>query len=321
MPARRLPWEGPAVDGTVDIPRAAATSPAAHVRARFAGRPPAAVPEIAVCDGDEFLGLVSLEQLLAASDDTPMARLIEGKPAVVGRDADPESVALEAAHRGARTVAIVDESGRLLGAVPPEELISTLEKEHGEDMARLGGFLAGTGAARAASEEAVRRRLWHRLPWLLLGLAGAMVSAGIVASFEDELEAQVLLAFFVPAVVYMADAVGTQTETLVIRGIAIGVPLRRIVRSELTTGVVIGILLAASFFAFALAIWGNAAVAATVALALFVSASLATLIAMTLPYVLARLGCDPAFGSGPLATVLQDLLSIVVYFAVAAVLV
>jgi hypothetical protein len=146
------------VDGSVDIPRAAATSLAAYVRQRFVDRPPAAVAEVAVCEGDQLLGLVSLEQLLAASDDTPMARLIEGKPAVVGRDAGPESVALEAAHRGARTVAIVDESGRLLGAVRPEELISTLEKEHAEDMARLGGFLAGTGAARTASEEAPHAR-------------------------------------------------------------------------------------------------------------------------------------------------------------------
>jgi magnesium transporter len=65
------------------------------------------------------------------------------------------------------------------------------------------------------------------LPWLAVGLLGAMVSAGIVASFEDELAHQVLLAFFVPAVVYMADAVGTQTEAVVIRGISVGVPVRR----------------------------------------------------------------------------------------------
>jgi magnesium transporter len=309
------------VDGRVDIPRATAISLAGDVREGFIGREAAAAAEIAVCEGDRLLGLVSLEQLVAADPDTPLAMLIEGEPVAVGPDADLESVALQAVHRGARSVAVVDDSGRFLGVLPPERLISTLESEHEEDMARLGGFLAGTGLARTASEEAVPRRLWHRLPWLALGLAGAMVSAGIVASFEDELEAQVLLAFFVPAVVYMADAVGTQTETLVIRGMAIGVPLRRIVRSELATGLVIGILLAVSFFAFALAIWGNASVAATVALALFVSASLATLIAMTLPYLLARLGRDPAFGSGPLATVLQDLLSIIVYFAIAAVLV
>jgi magnesium transporter len=101
---------------------------------------------------------------------------------------------------------------------------------------------------------------------------------------------------------------------------AVGVPLRRIARREALTGLVIGALLAACFFGFALAGWGNGRIAAIVAISLFASASIATLVAMTLPYVLARLGRDPAFGSGPLATVIQDLLSILVYFTVAAAL-
>lgn len=70
----------------------------------------------------------------------------------------------------------------------------------------------------------------------------------------------------------------------------------------------------------AAAVWGNGRLAATVGIALFVSSSIATLIAMVLPYFLARFGRDPAFGSGPLATVIQDLLSILVYFAVAVAL-
>jgi magnesium transporter len=84
---------------------------------------------------------------------------------------------------------------------------------------------------------------------------------------------------------------------------------------------VIGALLGSLFFPFALAVWGDARVAAAVAISLAISCSIATLVAMALPYVLARLGRDPAYGSGPLATVIQDLLSIVAYFAVAVALV
>jgi magnesium transporter len=188
--------------------------------------------------------------------------------------------------------------------------------EHEEDVARLGGLRASTSLARAASEEPVRRRLWHRFPWLVIGLLGAMVSAVIVGAFEEQIREEVLLALFVPAVVYMADAVGTQTEAVVIRGIAVGVSIRDIVWRELAAGAIIGVLIGATFFAFALAVWGNGRIAATVAIALFISSSIATLVAMVLPYALARLGQDPAFGSGPLATVIQDLLSIVVYFVV-----
>jgi magnesium transporter len=199
-------------------------------------------------------------------------------------------------------------------------MLGVLEEEHEEDLARLGGFLSQTSRARTASEEAVGRRIWHRLPWLGLGLAGAMASAGIVASFEDQLRADVLLAFFVPAVVYMADAVGTQTETVIIRGLAVGVPMKAVVRRELASGLIIGSLIAAAFLPFALAIWRDVAVAATVSLALFASISTATVVAMALPYALNRLGRDPAFGSGPLATVIQDLLSIVIYFTIAVAL-
>jgi magnesium transporter len=282
--------------------------------------PPAAVGELAVCEGERLVGLVPFERLVAARPDAVVGSLLDGPATTVTPGEDPEAVAWRAARAGVRAVAVVDARERLLGVVPPERLLAVLADEHEEDLARLGGFLARTGAARTAAEEPVGRRLWHRLPWLALGLAGAMLSAGIVSSFEEQLERQVLLAFFVPAVVYMADAVGTQTEAVVIRGMAIGVPLRRIAGREALTGLVVGALLAASFFGFAFIGWNDSSIAAVVAISLFASASIATLVAMSLPYLLAQLGRDPAFGSGPLATVIQDLLSIVVYFAVAAAL-
>jgi magnesium transporter len=148
-----------------------------------------------------------------------------------------------------------------------------------------------------------------------------MGSAVIVGWFEDELREEILLALFIPAVVYMADAVGTQTETLVIRGLAAGIPIREVFVRELATGAITGTLIGVVFFPFALVVWDDAAVAGSVALALGVSCSIATVVAMALPYALARSGRDPAYGSGPLATVIQDLLSVIVYFAIATALV
>jgi magnesium transporter len=126
---------------------------------------------------------------------------------------------------------------------------------------------------------------------------------------------------FLPGVVYMADAVGTQTEALVIRGISVGVAIRNILVRELLTGAIIGGAVALAFLPFAFFIWDDARVAWVVALSLFAACSTATFVAMGLPDLLHRLGRDPAFGSGPLATVIQDLLSILIYFAIAAALV
>lgn len=161
-------------------------------------------------------------------------------------------------------------------------------------------------------------RLGHRLPWLLFGLAGALLAAAIVGAFEAELESRVLLASFVPGIVYIADAVGTQTEALVIRGLSVGVPIGSILRRELWTGFLVGVALSAAFVPAGLLLWGDEEVIAAVAVALFAACSTATLVAMALPWLLSRAGTDPAFGSGPLATVVQDLLSLVIFFAVAA---
>ena len=308
---------GQAVSG---VPRAAPMSRAGEIRAGFAGRTFASATEVAVLDGDHLVGLVPVERLLGAADETVLRDLADVAISVSPEE-DLEVAARQTAQRGARSLAVVDAAGRFQGLVPPARLLQVLELEHEEDLARLGGFLSGASVARTAAEETVTRRLWHRLPWLVLGLAGAMVSALIVGSFEEKLQEVVLLAFFLPAVVYMADAVGTQTETVVIRGMAAGVSVRSLFGRELLTGLVIGALIGAAFFPFALAAWGDGRVAGTVALSLVASCSIATLVAMALPYLLARLGRDPAFGSGPLATVIQDVLSIVVYFAVAVLLV
>ena len=301
------------------VPRAHPSTPAGEVREDLVGCSPSGAVDLAVCDGDRFVGLVPFERLLAATPDRPVGELAE-PTAVVDRDVDEELAAARLARNGGRSLAIVDDRGRFIGLVSPRQAVAVLLREHDEDVARLGGFLSRTSQARTAAEEPVHRRLWHRLPWLALGLFGAMASAGIVAAFEEQLSRLVLLAFFVPAVVYMADAVGTQTEALVIRGISVGVPGRAIVFRELSTGLVIGILLGAAFFPFAYLIWGDARVAGTVALALLGSTATATLVAMALPYGINRLGRDPAFGAGPLATVIQDLLSILIYFAIAAAL-
>jgi magnesium transporter len=301
------------------VPRAQFGTPAGEVREDLVGGSLSGAIDLAVCDGERFVGLVPLERLLAAASDRPIGELAE-PTVVVGVDVDEELAAVRLARNGGRSLAIVDDRGLFIGLVSPRQAVAVLLREHDEDVARLGGFLSRTSQARTAAEEPVHRRLWHRLPWLALGLLGAMGSAGIVAAFEEQLSRLVLLAFFIPAVVYMADAVGTQTEALVIRGISVGVPGRDIVFRELSTGLVIGILLGAAFFPFAYVVWGDARVAGTVALALLGSTATATLVAMALPYGINRLGRDPAFGAGPLATVIQDLLSILIYFAIAAVL-
>ena len=274
--------------------------------------------EIAVCDKDRKLkGLVNIEDLLAAPEDKPVSELMDPDPPVVSQGTDQEVAAWKAVQHGESSLAVVDSHGCFMGLIPSQRLLAVLLREHDEDMARLGGFLGEASSARMASEEPVARRFWHRIPWLLVGLGGAVGAAGIVEAFEGPLQQNVSLAFFIPGVVYLADAVGTQTETLIVRGLSVGVPISHVVKREVLTGFLVGVVLSIIFFPVALWLWHETDVALAVSLSLFAACSIATVVAMLLPWIFHRLGKDPAFGSGPLATVIQDLLTIVIYFLIA----
>jgi len=302
---------------TARVPKASPGQSVGDVRDTIVGTRFESAVDVAVLADDRLVGIVPIEALLAADGDTGIEAVMDSDPPVVSPGVDQELAAWTMCRRNEESVAVVDAECRFVGLIPAGRMLEVLLAEHDEDLARIGGFMAGSGRARRAAEESVLRRLHHRLPWLLIGLVGAMASALLVGAFEEELDKKVLLAFFVPAVVYMADAVGGQTRVVLIRGLSVGVGIGGVARRELVTGVIIGAAVGAAFVPFALLGWGDRGVAAAVGLALFASCAISTLVAMALPWVFQRFGADPAFGSGPLATVIQDLLSIAVYLAIA----
>jgi magnesium transporter len=272
---------------------------------------------VGVCEGGTLVGVLRVEELFSALADDKIGDIMDADPPVVAPGVDQEKAAWKAVKHGESALAVVDTAGRFIGFLPPDRLLAVLLHEHEEDMARLGGFLRDSSVARSASEEPVLRRFWHRVPWLMVGLIGALLAADIVGAFERQLQANVMLAFFIPGIVYLADAVGTQTEALVIRGLSVGVPIGRVVRREILTGLFVGASLALVFFPIGLWRWNGNALAGIVALSIFAACATASLVALSLPWLLNRLGIDPAFGSGPLATALQDLLSVLIYLSIA----
>jgi len=312
----RVTLETAAAHACTQVPIASPTSRAGDIRQALVGQRYENATHVVVCDAGKFRGLLRLEEVLAAPADAPASTLMDVEPPVVAPGVDQEVAAWHAVYHAESALAVVDAEGRFVGVIPPHRLLAVLLSEHAEDLARLAGFLKQTSMARQTSEEAILRRFWHRLPWLLVGLAGALLAADIVGWFETQLQNNVLLAFFVAGVVYLADAVGTQTETVIVRGLSIGVAIKQVVWRELLTGVLIGVTLALVSFPIVYWRWGAADVALGVSLSLLAACSTATIAAMTLPWVFDCFGVDPAFGSGPLATVMQDLLSILLYFAI-----
>jgi magnesium transporter len=306
---------------TTSVPTAEAGTTVGEVRSSLAGRSYESADELIVLDGDRLAGVIGIERLLAAGADARLTEVMDLDPPAIGPGDRGEVVARQAVARGESSLAVVDASRRFLGLIPAPRLLAMLLDEHDRDLAQLGGFMAGSSRARHAATERLGPRFWHRLPWLLVGLLGAMASTVVIGAFEERLDENVLLALFIPAIVYMAGAVGAQTQTVLIRGYAAGVSTRQVAVREGLTGLILGAVVGVAFLPFASLAWGDDDVALAVGLALFASCAISTLVAIILPAVLQRFGRDPAFGSGPLATVVQDLFSIAIYFAVAVAIV
>jgi magnesium transporter len=237
-------------------------------------------------------------------------------PAANPRD-DQERVAGLAVEYGLTEIPVIDDQGQFMGVVPAQALIAILRKEHIEDLNRLVGIMNETSQARQALEAPPTKRAIDRLPWLLVGLLGSVLATFVVSRFENALANQVSIAFFVPGIVYLADAIGTQTEAIAVRGISLShSPLTRLLTGELRTGLLIGLALAGMSFPLVVFGFHDTKLAFCVAATIAIAGTVATTVGLLFPWILHRLGKDPAFGSGPVATIIQDVLSLWIYFMI-----
>lgn len=281
------------------------------------------VETLYIVDGNRRLqGLVALRDLLAAPADGLMEQLMRPVPAVALAELDQEEVAGLAVRHGLDAVPVVDRQGRLLGVVPARALIAILRSEHIEDLNLMAGLQHDSLRSLRAMTEPPLQRARERLPWLLVGLLGSGMATWVVSRSQTLLSERVAVAFFMPAIVYLADAIGTQSEAIAVRGFSINhVPLRRAVVGEIQTGFLIGLILGAISWPAVWWAYGDGPLALAVALAIFMAGGMATSIGILLPWALERLAMDPAFGSGPVATVIQDVLSLLIYFLLVQLLV
>lgn len=157
-----------------------------------------------------------------------------------------------------------------------------------------------------------------RLPWLIVGLLGGAIASIIVSRFELSLRENVSLAFFIPIVAYMSDAIGTQTETIFIRALTdLKFNITRYVIREVILGATLGFILGVITGIFAYILSASSDIGFVVGLSLFLSMTVASGVACVTPLLLKAIKNDPAVGSGPFTTAIQDVVSLTIYFTVA----
>lgn len=169
------------------------------------------------------------------------------------------------------------------------------------------------------SKESEVKLIEHRIPWLSVGLIGGILLTILSSRFEDLLSQNIHLVFFIPVIVYMSGAVGTQTETIYIRNIA----RRRISFStylfkEFLNGIALGAIFGLVIGLFTLFWFNSYEVALTIGTAMFVNIAIAPILALFIARFLQKEKADPALGAGPFTTVLEDIISLGIYFLIAS---
>lgn len=271
-------------------------------------------------DDGRLVGVIAIRDLLGAAETESLrdiARPADGYS--VAPEADREHAASVAIHSGLSILAVCDAEGRLLGAVPARALMTILRDEHLEDLHHMVGILGKSEAAKDALTAAPHRRAVYRLPWLLVGMTGSAAATAMMSRYEAALSAHIAVAFFIPAIVYLADSVGTQSEVVVVRGLSLtDSSLLPLFAGELGTGALLGSMLGCLAFPIVWFFFSSVGLAATVGISLAVASTIATAFGFLMPWLFARLGYDAALGSGPVATVVQDTFSLLTYFVVAS---
>lgn len=275
---------------------------------------------IYVVDEDEHLvGVSSLRQLVVVPSTTPLHQFMGKDVISVTTDMDQEEVAKIVARYNILAVPVVDEDEKMVGIVTVDDVIDVFREEATEDILKM----AGVGEEFVETKSIVRSTR-IRLPWLFASFMGGIVAIFIIGYFEESLKQVSYLALFIPVIMGMGGNIGIQSSTIVVRGIATGrINIRdlwSVVSKELSIGIILGVFYGVLLGTLVQFQYSIDALAISVAIGVFSSMSVAALVGSFMPMMFARMHIDPAVATGPFVTSSIDILSVLIYFQVATML-
>jgi len=286
-----------------------------------------------VLDAEQrLLGVVSYRQLFTAPSGTRVRDVMRTNPITIPEQMNQEAVSRQFIHNHLAALPVVDAQGRMKGIVTVDDVVDVVQEMATEDMQKVGGVGGAAALDGPFLQIATRRMIEKRVGWLSALFLGEMLTASAMGHFEKEIARAVVLALFVPLIISSGGNSGSQATTLVIRAMALGqVRLRdwwRVIRREFSTGLGLGLVLAAIGF-IRIVVWESIfhtygahylGVAATVATSLVGVVLWGSIAGSMLPFILRRLGLDPASASAPFVATLVDVSGLMIYFSVAALL-
>jgi len=274
-----------------------------------------------VTDKDNRLvGVISLRDLVTTPPDTQLSELMVRNIQAVYPETDQEEVARIVARYNYLAVPVVDLEGHLLGIVNVDEVVDVIREEATEDFLRM----AGVGKDREILLKSSWENARSRLPWLFASWVGGVAAMIIIGTFESLLSGVVALAAFIPVVIGMGGNIGTQSSTIIVRGIATGRVVfgnaAKILWKEVRVGLMLGLIYGIALGVVAHLSFADAPSMLGLVVGLSVGASMliAATIGTFVPLFLKRMNIDPAIATGPFVTTSIDILGVLFYFLIAS---
>jgi len=288
----------------------------AHIRAK--GKDSETINVVYVVDQEwRLLDDIELRRLILAAPGTRVEEIMDHAFVTVPAHADREEAVLLMLRYDLIALPVVDSDGVLLGIVTVDDILDVAEEEATEDFHRVGSVAPLRTSLKEATVGYLYRR---RILWLLALVVVNIFSGAGIAAFSDTIAASVALVFFLPLLIGSGGNAGSQSATLMVRALATGdVGLRdwlRMLGKELAVSAALGITMALA--ASLIGIVRAPEVTLVVASTMFVIVIVGSLMGMSMPFLLTRLGFDPATASAPLITSLADIVGVIIYFSIAA---
>jgi magnesium transporter len=284
-------------------------------------------------DRGKLEGVISLRDLLIASDNTILEDLMETEIISVATSAEQEDVARLLQKRDLLALPVVDNDQRIVGIITVDDAMDILEEEATDDILSKAGLAKGRGES-CRSEAMIRGSLWAvwrvRMPFLFITLTVGLLAGSVMGIFEETLQQIIIAAMFIPVVMGMGGNVGVQSSTIFLRGALLGHINRKRIKRHifretligLSMGLVVGVVCGLAAFGFSavgfmgseLTMGQSALLGLAVFLSLIIVMSVAATIGFVVPYILMRLNVDQAAATDPIITSIKDILGLLIYF-------
>ena len=269
----------------------------------------------------KLVGIVSAKDLMTTDDDVPIKDLMETEIISVYTHSDQEQVAQLFTKYDLLALPVIDQNGRMVGIVTFDDAMDVMVDEATEDITKMAAI---NPSEKTYFETSVLQHAKNRIPWLLILMFTSIITGTIITRYENAFAAIPLLVSFIPMLMDTGGNCGSQSATLIIRGIALDeirfTDLFKVMFKEFRISLIVGAFLAVANGVRIFIQYHNPGLAVVIACSLMGTVIMAKLVGCTLPLLAKKVNLDPAIMASPLITTLVDTFSILIYFNIATVL-